>query len=375
MRPFLTDDQEFFRATTARFLDELVPPAKLRRLRDDPNGFDVDYWRRGAELGWTSLLVAEQDGGGSISGEGLVDLTLVAHEFGMHASPGPLVPANLVAAALSDTGTHGDVLAAVLAGSSIVTWCGGAARFDSTGGVAIDVRDSDVVLDGRARPVESASAADQILVTGRTGDGLTQILVPTDTPGISIEPMHTVDLTRRFSVVRFDGVRLPVAAVVGDPAGAADMLERQSVLAMVLAAAESVGALQRAFDMTLEWSFDRYSFGRPLASYQAIKHRMADMKAWLEAGHGIADAAASAVSAGAPDAGELARAAKAFVGTYGSELMHECVQLHGGLGVTFEHDVHLFLRRHTLDRTLYGTPAEHRQEIAHIMARREDSAA
>ena len=298
MRPVLSDDQEFFRATTARFLDELVPPAELRRLRDDPTGFDLDYWRRGAELGWTSLLVSEQDGGGSISGEGLVDLTLVAHEFGMHASPGPLVPANLVAAALSDTGTHGDVLADVLAGSSIATWCGGAPRFDSTGGVAIDVRDGDVVLDGLARPVESAAAADQILVTGRTGDGITQVLVPTDTPGISIEPMHTVDLTRRFSVVRFDGVRLPVAAVVGDPAGAADALERQSVLAMVLAAAESVGALQRAFDMTLEWSFDRYSFGRPLASYQAIKHRMADMKAWLEAGHGIADAAASAVSAG-----------------------------------------------------------------------------
>ena len=162
---------EFFRATTARFLDELVPPAELRRLRDDPSGFDLDYWRRGAELGWTSLLVAEQDGGGSISGEGLVDLTLVAHEFGMHASPGPLVPANLVAAALSDTGTHGDVLAAVLAGSSIVTWCGGAPRFDSTGGVAIDVRDGDVVLDGLARPVESAAVADQILATGRTGTG------------------------------------------------------------------------------------------------------------------------------------------------------------------------------------------------------------
>jgi alkylation response protein AidB-like acyl-CoA dehydrogenase len=231
------------------------------------------------------------------------------------------------------------------------------------------------VLDGLARPVESAAVADQILVTGGTGGGITQVLVPADSPGISFEPMHTVDLTRRFSVVRFDGVRLPVAAVVGEPAGAADALERQLVVAMVLAAAESVGALQRAFDMTLEWSFDRYSFGRPLASYQAIKHRMADMKAWLEASHGIADAAASAVSADAPEAGELARAAKAFVGTYGSELMHECVQLHGGLGVTFEHDVHLFLRRHTLDRTLFGTPAEHRQAIASIMASREDSAA
>ena len=140
-------------------------------------------------------------------------------------------------------------------------------------------------------------------------------------------------------------------------------------MALVLCAAESVGAMQRAFDMTVEWAFDRYSFGRPLASYQALKHRFADMKAWLEGSHAIADAAATAVGAGAPDAEEQARAAKAFIGEYGSELMQECVQLHGGLGVTFEHDVHLFLRRHTLDRALFGTPAEHRRAIADILAR------
>ena len=117
MRPTLSDDQEFFRATTARFLDEFVPPAELRRSARRPDGFDRDYWRRGAELGWTSLLVSEDDGGGSISGDGLVDLTLVAHEFGAHAAPGPLVSANLVAAALSRAGAHAEVL-------------GGAARRD-----------------------------------------------------------------------------------------------------------------------------------------------------------------------------------------------------------------------------------------------------
>ena len=121
--------------------------------------------------------------------------------------------------------------------------------------------------------------------------------------------------------------------------------------------------MQTAFDMTVQWAFDRYTFGRPIASYQALKHRFADMKAWLEASHAIADAAAAAVQARSPQAGELVGAAKAFIGEYGTDLMHECVQLHGGIGLTFELDLHLFLRRATLNRVLYGTPAEHRRRV------------
>ena len=129
--------------------------------------------------------------------------------------------------------------------------------------------------------------------------------------------------------------------------------------------------MQAGFDMTVEWAFDRYSFGRPLASYQALKHRFADMKSWLEASHAISDAAAAASSTGSAEAGELVSAAKAFIGDYGSELLQECVQFHGGIGVTFEHDLHLFLRRHTLNRALYGTPAEHRQRLADIVEHKE----
>jgi alkylation response protein AidB-like acyl-CoA dehydrogenase len=113
--------------------------------------------------------------------------------------------------------------------------------------------------------------------------------------------------------------------------------------------------------------FDRYSFGRPLASYQELKHRFADMKTWLEAGHAISDRAAEAVSSGSADAGELVSAAKAFIGAYGSELVQDCVQIHGGIGLTFEHDIHLFLRRVTVNRALFGTPSQHRQRITTIM--------
>ncbi len=355
-------DQEFFQETTAKFLAAHVPVDELRRLRDDPAGFDRDYWKRGAELGWTTLLVAAENGGGSISGRGLVDLTLIAHEFGHAAAPGPFQPTNVVAAALSDTGAEPSVLEGLVAGTSIATWC------DHIGANAVDIRldGSDLVLRGVRRPVESAGASDHLLVTGRTDDGLTQVLVRRDAPGITIEPLDTIDLTRRFSMVRFDDVRVPASAAVGEIGGAEAQAERQFQLGLVLANAESVGAMQRAFDMTVEWAFDRYSFGRPLASYQELKHRFADMKSWLEGGHAISDAAASAVQVGTAEARELVSAAKAFIGQYGVELVQDCVQLHGGIGVTFDHDLHLFLRRVSLNYSMLGTPADHRQRIAEL---------
>ncbi len=376
MIPVLSDDQEFFRATTARFLDEFAPPATVRELRDDPDGFGRDYWRRGAELGWTSLLVSEANGGGSISGRGLVDLTIVAYEFGVHAAPGPLLSCNLVASALSRANSHADVLCGVIAGTTLVSWCDGSGTFKGPGRLNVTIDGNDLVLNGVARPVESAAISQYLLVSAQGDSGLSQLLVPTAHDGISITPMVSVDLTRRFSLVRFDAVRVPLAQVlVGEAGGAADAYAQQALEALVIACAESVGAMQRAFDMTVEWSFDRYSFGRPLASYQALKHRFADMKAWLEGSHAIADRAAIAVADGAAIGPELASAAKSFIGEYGSELMHDCVQLHGGLGVTYEHDVHLFLRRHTLNRSMFGTPAEHRQIIANIVETNEDNVA
>lgn len=378
MLPLLDEDQAFFRDTTARFLDEFAPTDEVRRLRGDPLGFDRSYWRRGAELGWTSFLVAEEHGGGSISGQGAVDLTLVAHEFGRHAAPGPLSATNVVAGALSDAGGgHADVLAGLVAGELIATWCyGEPAPGDGLGTVGLTVRadGGDLVLDGVKRPVESAGSADHLLVTGSGDTGLTQVLVAADTPGTSIEPLTGVDLTRRFSVVTFDGVRVSADAVVGDAGGADAAVERQLQHALVIANAESVGALQAGFDMTVEWSFDRYSFGRPLASYQALKHRFADMKTWLEASHAISDGGADAVAAGRDDAGELVSAAKAFIGDRGNELLQDCVQIHGGIGVTFEHDLHLFLRRVMVNSALHGTSREHLRRLVDLTEQREDAA-
>ena len=373
----LTPDQEFFAATTHRFLEDRAGVGVLRALRDDERGFDEAYWRQGCELGWTSLLVAEADGGGSISGRGVEDLALVAFEFGRHASPGPLVAANLVAAALSRSGTEAqkaEVLQGIVAGEVVAGWAmAEAPPNDGLGQVVLEAVPSgdDWSLTGTKVAVEAGGAASHLLVTARTGDGLTQLLVPADAPGLVVTPMHSLDLTRRFSTVTFDDTTVRASAVVGEPGAAADDVARQLRLANVILCAEMTGAMDRAMDITLEWMFDRYSFGRPLASYQALKHRFADMKTWLEASLAVADGAATAVQDDADDAAEVVSVAKAYIGHHGPELLHECVQMHGGIGVTFEHDLHLYVRRVVLDAALHGTVTDHRLRLADIVEARE----
>jgi alkylation response protein AidB-like acyl-CoA dehydrogenase len=198
----------------------------------------------------------------------------------------------------------------------------------------------------------------------QTADGISQVLVPADAPGVTVTPLGGLDLVRRFAEVHFDGVAVPASAVVGTVGGAADAIERQLQIAIVLSCAETVGVVDRIFEMTLEYLDDRYSFGRPLASYQALKHRVADNKMWLEACHAIATGAARAVATRAPGAGDVVSAAKAWIGPHATELIQDCVQLHGGIGVTWEHDLHLYLRRATVDRVTYGTPEEHHERIA-----------
>jgi len=295
-----TEDQAFFHETTTRFLDEFAGVAQVRAFRHDPVGHDRDLWRRGAELGWTSFLVDERHGGGSVSGAGLVDLTLVAHEFGHHAAPGPLIPCNVVAGLLSRADAHHDTIAALLAGTTVAAWAlAEPVPHDALGTVTLEVREDgdELVLTGSKRPVEAAVGADVFLVTGRSAGGLTNVLVPSATPGLTVTPLKGIDISRRFATVTFDEVRVPRSAVVGSIGGAADGVEWGRLHSIVIACAESVGAMQHGFDMTVEWSFDRYSFGRPLASYQALKHRFADMKTWLEASHAITDEAAAAVAA------------------------------------------------------------------------------
>lgn len=367
-------DQELFQDTTRKFLESQCPLSKVRSLAGTKSGFEPEFWRRGAEFGWTSLVVPEEAGGGSISGEGVVDLILVAYEFGWHAAPGPLAPTNLVGAALGRWGSddqRSTVLQALLSGESTAAWASEEpAPADALGDISLQASadGSDIVLSGRKRPVEAGAEASHVLVVAREGDGLSQFLVPVDAPGLSVTPLHGLDLTRRYAALDFDRVRVPGSARVGEAGAAADAVSWLTDLGVVIQTAEMVGSMQWALDTTLDWAFNRYSFGRPLASYQEIKHRFADMKMWLEGSYAIVADAAQSIQRDRSDRAQKVSAAKYYVGRYGAEMLQDCVQIHGGIGVTFDHDLHLFLRRVTTSLPVYGSPAEHAVRLGRLVS-------
>ncbi len=368
-----SEEQQLFLDSTRRFLEAETPVSTVRQLAEHAGGFDRSWWQRAAALGWASLLVAEADGGAGLGDEGAIYLGILAEEMGRLVSPGPVLPSAIVAGTLSRCGRTGqrhEALPALISGERVATWClaeGG--RRWSPGAVAMKAERTPrgIRLSGLKTPVEAGDGADLLLVTARSDGGLSQFLVPADSPGVTVEPLEGLDLVRRFAEVRFDDVEVPESALVGRCGDAAADVERQFQLAMALASAESAGAAGRVLEFTLEWAFDRFSFGRPLASYQALKHRFADMKTWSEACHATASAALAAIAAGDPAAGRLARIAKSYTGDHAPEIIQDCVQMHGGIGVTWEHDIHLYLRRVATNRTMYGEPAEHREAIAAML--------
>lgn len=357
----LTEEQTAFVETVRRFLAAECPMSTVRALEHQSDGFDRAVWQRAAGLGWTSLLVSEADGGGSLTEYGLADLALVAEEMGRSAAPGPLVPVNVVADAVSRQGADtlkASVLPGLLDGSEIAAWCGPqpvpAVR---SGG--------EFVLDGLCALVEAGAQADRLLVAFVADGALREAVVRTDAGGVSTTPLSGLDLVRRFASVSFDGVRVDAASVLGGgDDGASHGVDRRMQVAVALQSAESAGAMDHVLAMTIEYLGDRYSFGRPLSSYQALKHRVADQKMWLEASHAIASAAIRAVAADTPEAAELTSAAAWWVGPHATELVQDCIQLHGGIGVTWEHDLHIYLRRVTVNRATYGTPEFHAERVA-----------
>lgn len=369
----LGQDEQVFCDTTRRFLTATMPLTALRAMADSESGFDRAWWRRGAELGWTSLLVAEEHGGAGLGPDGLRFLALLAEEMGRLVSPGPLVATNVVAATISRSGTSehkAELLPSILSGESIAAWClaeGGRKWSAESVQMRATATADGFVLSGVKTPVETGDDADLFLVTSLTADGLSQFLVPSSTPGITVQPLAGLDISRRFARVVFDNVSVPSSAMVGGPGDAADDVERQLQIALALQCAESAGAADRVLEFTIEYANDRYSFGRPLSSYQELKHRFADMKLWSETAQATSDAAVRAVAAEAANAGELVRVAKAYLGDHLPELVQDCIQIHGGIGVTWEHDIHLYLRRVATNRFMYGDPSEHRDTLAGLL--------
>jgi alkylation response protein AidB-like acyl-CoA dehydrogenase len=231
-------------------------------------------------------------------------------------------------------------------------------------GVRIDVcTDGSVEISGSVPYVVDAASADLALVAGRSGESAAQVTVPLDAPGVHLVPFDTLDLTRQVSRVVLETVRQPAEAVLlaGD-------ISRQFDLMSLLHSVESVGAADRVFEFTLQYAKERVAFGRPIGSYQAIKHRLADLLVSLESCKATVGAAIRAAEADSPDTSHLVSVAAAYVGETASGLIQECVQIHGGIGLTWEHDIHLYLRRVTTNRVMYGTSTDHRRRLDALLS-------
>jgi alkylation response protein AidB-like acyl-CoA dehydrogenase len=361
-----------FASTTQAFLQKEAPLRRVRELHAEGLSFDPAWWRRAAELGWTALLVPEELGGGSVSGSGVEDLAMVAEQLGKTVAPGPLYPVSVVLAALADctdAQSHAEIIDALMSGETVASWAvcepgRGWAPLETS--VTATETEAGFRIDGTKDRVEAGAQSGVLLVVARGGSNgaeIRQFLVPTDAPGVRIEPQQSVDLVKQYARVHFDAVVVERSAAVGDARETAALIERQSQIAQVLQCTEVVGILQTVFDFTVQWALDRHTFGRPLASYQVLKHGFADMKLWLEACRATTSAAVADVAARSPQAGLSASIAKSYVGEMAGRIVQACVQMHGGIGVTWEHDLHLYLRRVTLYRSTFGTPEEHNLRV------------
>jgi alkylation response protein AidB-like acyl-CoA dehydrogenase len=367
----LSSDQELMRSTTARFIESACPLTTVRELGADRATEGIDYRRQAAELGWFAMLVPDEFGGGTVSGNGVADAAIVAEERGRGLQPGPFVATNAVVCALAIDGNDEQrtkVLPAIAAGEETATWALASSVGDWTLGAGANVtaRGGGYVLTGASGFVQDADEADWILVTAAGDAGLTQFLVPAGTPGVEVKLLEGLDLTRRFCDVRFADVELPPSALVGAAGAAAGTVDRQLQVAVTLTVAEMVGAMDRDFEVALDYAKVRTAFGRPIGSFQAIKHLLADTSLALEMSKAMSVAAAKAVGEGNDDAAEVASMAKAFVSDSAIDLAQNCFQVFGGIGYTWEHDQHLYMRRLTTDAALYGDAAWHREHVWEI---------
>jgi alkylation response protein AidB-like acyl-CoA dehydrogenase len=362
-----------FASTAQAFLEKEASLRRVRELHAAGISFEPQWWRRAAELGWTSLLVPEELGGGSVSGNGVADLAIIAELIGKTVAPGPLHPVSTVLAGLIDaednakeSGRHTTAIEALMSGETVASWAvyepGKPWAPDKPTLTATPTK-TGFRIDGVKDRVEAGDQSGLLMVVAHSEGAVRQFLVPTDAPGVRVESQRSLDLVKHYARVQFDGVQVDESATLGTAAQTPALIERQSQIAIVLQCAEIVGILGTVLDFTIQWAFDRYSFGRTLASYQALKHRFADLKIWLEACRATTHAAVTQVATRSPGADMAVSIAKSYVGEHAPGMVQDCIQLHGGIGVTWEHDLHLFLRRVTLYRSMFGTPEDHNLRV------------
>lgn len=364
--------QRLLQESTRRFLEHRSPIGALRRLVDNGAGIDREVWREATQLGWIALFTPEEHGGLAESAQGVIDAAIIAEELGRVGFNGPFRAISVVAFAVAQAGSEAQcraLLPGLAVGELLAAWCfaGPGVKSGIEPGSVVVARARDgFVLNGIAGYVEDAQLADHLLVTAVGEDGLSQFVIPASSPGVSITPLNTLDLGRRLADVSFEDVAVPAGALLGAPGGAADQMERQLQVALALQCAETVGVIDRALEFTLEYVKQRVAFGRPIGSFQSLKHRLADHATQLEGARAAAAHAAKSVQNAAPDAAIAVSVAKSHCGRFGTEIIRDCLQMHGGIGMTWDHDIHLYLRRAVSNEVLWGTSTVHHERLCRL---------
>jgi alkylation response protein AidB-like acyl-CoA dehydrogenase len=369
METAISNDVEMLREATARFAQSACPLSKVRELADTDRGVESKYWKEGAALGWFGMLVSEDWGGGSVSGDAIRELAIIAEERGRTLQPGPFIGTNVLAATVHRRGSEAvkrQVIPPIVEGAATGGWVVGDDLGPRAAGTRLIGRlaPGGMVLTGSATAVQAVGDVDWLVVsTGSSGMGAAQVLVPRGTPGVTVESKDSLDITQRFSDIDFDEVSLPSERILVQGDDAVSEAEYQLQIGLVLTMAETIGALDSLFEMTRVYSLDRIAFGRPIGSFQAVKHQLADMSLALEASKAVYWSAVDAVSRETPVSGEVCSIAKAWLSDAAIQIVQGCLQVFGGIGYTWEHDLHLYLRRITMNTVVLGDAEWHRERI------------
>jgi alkylation response protein AidB-like acyl-CoA dehydrogenase len=363
----LTEAQQMLRDTTRQFLADRAPAEVVRELAETDSGFDLKLWQAGAELGWHGLAIPEAYGG---AGYTFAELSIVLEELGRALFPGPFLSTVVMAAdALLTSGTE-EQKQAYLPGISLGERTVGVALFEGPIGAGVEditmvaeASSGGWVLAGQKTNVIFGHAVDALLVAARTPVGLSLFIVPTDTKGVSTESVPTLDATTQQAHVTLDGVEVGNDAMLGEEGSAGPVVERMLRLASVAVALDQVGGAQWCLETSVEHGKTRFQFGRAVGSFQAIKHRCADMLVAVEHARSVAYHAARVTE----DRDELAIAAPLAKSNCSEAYLAaaaETIQILGGTGFTWEHDLHLYFKRAKSSSLMFGNARHQRRLLA-----------
>ena len=363
LRLAATDEQKELRATVRDLMRARSGPAAVRRIIDGGEGFDRDLWRQVSEMGLPAILVPERFGG---LGLGAAESAAVLEEMGAVLYPGPYLAVTIATIALlasGDEAAGADLLPGIADGSVIATLAaaGSDGSWQSPPTVTAAETGEGWKLDGDAPFVLDGQSAGLILVRATTPAGRGLFAVSSGAPGVEAAPLTSLDLTRQVARVT---LRQASGRLLGEPGGAGSVLAATLDRAVVALAADSCGGAAECLRLSVDYAKERVQFGVPIGSFQAVAHRCADMLQRVEFTRAAVQYAAAAADAGSDEFPLAARVAAAYASRAYSWVTTETIQVHGGLGFTWEHDAHLYYRRSRSSEQMLGNPQRHWEAIA-----------